>query len=48
MVMPVIVGGIIPDKDASTLKGLGIAGVFGPGSTPDEVVSFIFTLLDRH
>lgn len=48
MVMPVIVGGIIPDKDASTLKGLGIAGVFGPGSSPEEVTSFILKLLDGH
>jgi len=48
MVMPVIIGGIIPEKDASTLKELGIADVFGPGSSPEEVASFILKLLDGH
>jgi methylmalonyl-CoA mutase C-terminal domain/subunit len=46
MVVPVIVGGIIPDKDTSKLKEMGIAGVFGPGSHPEEVASFILKLLE--
>ncbi|MBO8141258.1 MAG: cobalamin B12-binding domain-containing protein [Firmicutes bacterium] len=37
----VVVGGIIPDEDARHLKELGVAGVFGPGSSLAEIVSFI-------
>ena len=37
----VIVGGVIPNKDISLLKELGIDGVF-PGGTPfEEIISFI-------
>ena len=28
--LPVIVGGIIPDRDAATLRGMGVAAVFTP------------------
>jgi (2R)-ethylmalonyl-CoA mutase len=28
--MPVIVGGIIPDRDASALRAMGVAAVFTP------------------
>lgn len=34
-------GGIIPDEDVKKLKDAGIAGVFGPGTTTDEIVQFI-------
>ncbi len=37
----VIVGGIIPDDDVEILGGLGVQGVFGPGSTADEVIGYI-------
>jgi methylmalonyl-CoA mutase C-terminal domain/subunit len=37
----VIVGGIIPDDDEEKLAGLGVRGVFGPGSTADEVIEYI-------
>jgi methylmalonyl-CoA mutase C-terminal domain/subunit len=37
----VVVGGIIPPEDAETLKGHGVHGVFGPGTSTDEVVSFV-------
>jgi methylmalonyl-CoA mutase C-terminal domain/subunit len=37
----VVVGGIIPLEDAETLKGHGVHGVFGPGTSTDEVVSFV-------
>jgi ethylmalonyl-CoA mutase len=30
MTIPVIVGGIIPDDDAITLRGLGVAAVYTP------------------
>ncbi|MFN3324862.1 MAG: cobalamin B12-binding domain-containing protein [Bryobacteraceae bacterium] len=37
----VIVGGIIPDEDAERLKKEGVAAVFQPGASLDEIVSFI-------
>lgn len=39
--LPVVVGGVIPPNDVAALKGLGVAGVFGPGSSVEEVVEFI-------
>lgn len=39
----VVVGGIIPTDDAVRLKELGVAGVFGPGSSLKEIVDFIRT-----
>ena len=32
-------GGIIPDEDISKLKKLGVAAVFQPGSTTDEIAT---------
>ncbi len=37
----VIGGGIIPDEDIPALKSAGIAEVFGPGTTTDEIISYI-------
>jgi len=37
----VIVGGIIPDDDASQLKKLGVGAVFQPGASLEEIVDFI-------
>jgi methylmalonyl-CoA mutase C-terminal domain/subunit len=37
----VIVGGIVPDQDAESLKRLGVAAVFQPGASLDAIVSFI-------
>ncbi len=39
----VIVGGIIPDDDADELKRLGVARVFQPGASLEEIVKFIQT-----
>ena len=39
----VIVGGIVPDDDAGSLKKLGVAGVFQPGASLEEIVNFIRT-----
>ncbi len=38
-------GGIIPDDDALKLKKAGIAGIFGPGATTGEIVTFIRDLV---
>ncbi len=37
----VVVGGIIPDADVSTLKALGVAEVFQPGASLDGIIRFI-------
>ncbi len=37
----VVVGGIIPDEDAESLKQQGVAAVFQPGSSLEEIVKFI-------
>ena len=37
----ITVGGIIPDEDVPRLKELGVAEVFGPGTTAQEITDFI-------
>jgi len=37
----VVAGGIIPDDDVPALKKLGIKGIFGPGTSTQEIVQFI-------
>ena len=37
----VVVGGIVPDEDAEQLKRLGVAAVFQPGASLEEIVEFI-------
>ena len=40
-----LAGGIIPDADADALRKLpGVAGIFGPGTRTDDVVTFIQNL----
>jgi methylmalonyl-CoA mutase C-terminal domain/subunit len=37
----VVLGGSIPPRDVPALKEAGIAGVFGPGSSLEEITTFI-------
>jgi len=37
----VIGGGIIPDEDIPVLKQAGIAAIFGPGTSTQQIVKFI-------
>jgi methylmalonyl-CoA mutase C-terminal domain/subunit len=37
----IVAGGTIPNKDVPKLRQMGIAAVFGPGTTLREAVSFI-------
>ncbi len=37
----VTVGGIVPDEDVSTLKKLGVAEIFGPGTPTQKIIEFI-------
>jgi len=34
-------GGIIPDDDALSLNNQGVAKLFPPGTTMEEIISFI-------
>lgn len=44
--IPVIVGGIIPDQDASKLTEAGVAAVLTPGATADEVVATVRRVIE--
>ena len=37
----VLLGGIIPNQDIDALKKQGVAGIFQPGTSMDEIVKFI-------
>ncbi len=37
----VLVGGIIPDEDVEFMHGIGVEGVFGPGTSTQDIINFI-------
>lgn len=37
----VLVGGIIPEADIAKLHEMGVAKIFGPGTSLDEIVTFV-------
>jgi len=37
----VLGGGVIPEEDVPTLKALGIAEIFGPGTLTETIVKFV-------
>lgn len=37
--VPVVIGGTIPGSDAEELRAMGVAEVFGPGSSMESIVS---------
>jgi methylmalonyl-CoA mutase C-terminal domain/subunit len=37
----IIVGGIVPDDDKEELRELGVAEVFGPGTSMQETIDFV-------
>ncbi len=39
--VPVLVGGIVPLDDIERMKAAGIAAVFGPGTSTQEIVDFV-------
>ncbi|MBW4078147.1 MAG: cobalamin B12-binding domain-containing protein [Acidobacteria bacterium] len=43
--IPVVVGGIVPANDLAELKTAGVAAVFGPGASADEIVTTITSLV---
>ena len=34
----VFIGGIIPDEDLPRLKDMGVAGIYGPGASTEDIV----------
>jgi len=36
-----MVGGIIPEGDIAKLHAMGVARVFGPGTSLDDIVAFL-------
>jgi methylmalonyl-CoA mutase C-terminal domain/subunit len=34
-------GGIVPDEDVPQLKAMGVTGVYGPGSSTDDIIKDI-------
>jgi methylmalonyl-CoA mutase C-terminal domain/subunit len=37
----VVVGGIIPEEDVEPLHQVGVKGVFGPGTSTEDIIAFI-------
>ena len=37
----VLVGGIVPESDVPKLLEMGVARVFGPGTSMDEIIAFV-------
>lgn len=37
----VLLGGIVPDDDVAPLKAIGVRGVFGPGTSTQDIIEFI-------
>ncbi|WP_374687678.1 cobalamin B12-binding domain-containing protein [Promineifilum sp.] len=47
--VPVFLGGIIPDEDVPRLREMGVAAVFGPGASLDDVIAqFRQAIAARH
>lgn len=44
--MLVFAGGIIPDRDIKTLKEAGIAEIFLPGTSTEDIVSYLESTLE--
>ncbi len=43
--VPVVVGGIVPANDLDELRTKGVAAVFGPGSSDEEIISTITSIV---
>ena len=37
----IILGGVIPDKDIPAILKMGVGKIFGPGSSPKEIISYL-------
>lgn len=39
--VPLMLGGLIHPDDVSVLKEMGVAGIFGPGSSTEQIIAFV-------
>lgn len=46
--VPVFLGGIIPNEDVLALQEIGVKGVFGPGTSMNEIVEFVWAQVKAH
>lgn len=44
----VMVGGLIHRDDEAALRDLGVAGIFGPGSTKEQIMEFLVDVAKLH
>ena len=45
--IPVVVGGIIPERDVARLAAEGVAAVLTPGATAEQVVAVVRAAIDQ-
>jgi len=45
--VPIIIGGIIPDGDKPKLESYGVRGIFGPGTSLDDIVTQIHGIVGQ-
>lgn len=45
--VPIIIGGIIPDEDHDALRDEGVVGIFGPGTSTEQIRDFINELVAK-
>jgi methylmalonyl-CoA mutase cobalamin-binding domain/chain len=45
--IPVVVGGIVPSNDVEELRSSGVAAVFGPGSSGEQIITLINSLVSE-
>ncbi len=43
----VVIGGIIPDDDVTALQDMGVAGIYGPGTSTPDIITDIRRLTAR-
>lgn len=43
--VPLIIGGIIPDQDKPAMATAGVKGIFGPGTSTEEIVKRIHEII---
>ncbi len=45
--IPLFGGGIVPDEDVTALKEMGVRDIFTPGTSMDEIVSFVTKMIEN-
>jgi methylmalonyl-CoA mutase, C-terminal domain len=46
--IPVVVGGIVPERDVEKLEALGVAAILTPGSSSDSVVATMQDVIAKY